>query len=270
MVNHILDKIDTDKQIDYAKTKFNVVTPNKEQLEQARKECVLEASKIFDSAKLRQTILDVKKRNEQIIDKISIDKLIDAGFTAEANDYSRKTIENFKDFIEKNKDEITALQILYSKPYAIRELTFKDIEDLASKIETPPYNLTPELLWSAYKQLEKSKVKDNPKKMLTDLISIIRHTIGQEEMLIPFRDKVTEKFEKWLVAQESSGRKFTLEQKEWLVMIKDQISASMLAKIDDMDYSPFVQKGGRIKLFKLFGDDYEKILSEMHEVLISQ
>ena len=270
MVNHILDKIDTDKQIDYAKTKFNVATPNKEQLEQAKKECVLEASKIFDSAKLRQTILDVKKRNEQIIDKISIDKLIDAGFTAEANDYSRKTIENFKDFIEKNKDEITALQILYSKPYAIRELTFKDIEDLASKIETPPYNLTPELLWSAYKQLEKSKVKDNPKKMLTDLISIIRHTIGQEEILVPFRDKVTEKFEKWLVAQESSGRKFTLEQKEWLVMIKDQISASMLAKIDDMDYSPFVQKGGRIKLYKLFGDDYEKILSEMHEVLISQ
>lgn len=270
MVNHILDKIDTDKQIDYAKTKFNVITPNKEQLEQAKKECVLEASKIFDSAKLRQTILDVKKRNEQIIDKISIDKLIDAGFTAEANDYSRKTIENFKEFIEKNKDEITALQILYSKPYAIRELTFKDIEDLASKIETPPYNLTPELLWSAYKQLEKSKVKDNPKKMLTDLISIIRHTMGQEELLVPFRDKVTEKFEKWLVEQETSGRKFTLEQKEWLVMIKDQISASMLAKLDDMDYSPFVQKGGRMKLYKLFGDDYEKILSEMHEVLISQ
>ncbi len=106
--------------------------------------------------------------------------------------------------------------------------------------------------------------------MLTDLISIIRHTIGQEEMLVPFRDKVTEKFEKWLVEQETSGRKFTLEQKEWVVMIKDQISASMLAKLDDMDYSPFVQKGGRIKLFKLFGDDYEKNLDELHEVLIGQ
>jgi len=53
-------------------------------------------------------------------------------------------------------------------------------------------------------------------------------------------------------------------------MIKDQISASMVAKLDDMDYSPFVQRGGRMKLYNLFGDDYEKILDELHEVLISQ
>jgi len=270
IVNHILDNIDTDRQIAIAKEKFKTDEPTSEQIQQTKKDCILEASKIFDSAKLRQTILDVKKRNEQIIDKISIDQLIDAGFLGEANDYSKKVVENLKDFIEKNRDEITALQILYSKPYKIRELTFKDITDLAMKIQTPPYNLTPEVLWSAYRQLEKDKVKDNPKKMLTDLISIIRHTLGQEEYLVPFGQKVTERFEKWLVGQESSGRKFTTEQKEWLVMIKDQISASMVAKLDDMDYSPFVQKGGRMKLYNLFGDDYEKILEELHEVLISQ
>jgi len=205
-----------------------------------------------------------------IIDSLSIDKLVEAGFDQAAKDASMKTIQNFKEFIEKNKDEIAALQILYSKPYRIRELTFRDIQELASKIETPPYNLTPELLWSAYKRLEKSKVKDNPKKMLTDLISIIRFSIGQEDVLVPFDEKVNERFEKWLAQQESSGRKFTQEQKEWLVMIKDQISASMVAKLDDMDYSPFVQRGGRMKLYNLFGDDYEKILDELHEVLISQ
>jgi len=270
MVNRVLDKIDADKQIEYAKTKFKTEKPNSQQIQEARRECIIEACKLFDSAKLRQTILDVKKRNEQIIDKISIDQLIDAGFVDEANDFSRRAIENFKEFVEKNKDELAALQIIYSKPYRMRELTFRDIEELASKIETPPYNLTPELLWSAYKRLEKSKVKDNPKKMLTDLISIIRHTIGQEEMLVPFSEKVTEKFEKWLAQQESSGRKFSLEQKEWLVMIKDQIAASISATKEDMDYSPFYEKGGLVKLSKLFGDDYEKILSELHEVLISQ
>ncbi|MEK9697689.1 MAG: DEAD/DEAH box helicase family protein, partial [Candidatus Poseidoniales archaeon] len=259
MINKIWDNIDTDKQIAVAKEKFKTEEPTDDQIKETKRECILNASKIFDSAKLRQTILDVKKRNEQILDQISIDKLIDAGFLGEANDYSRKTVDNFKEFIEKNKDEITALQILYSKPYAIRELTFRDIEELASKIETPPYSLTPELLWSAYKQLEKDKVKENPKKMLTDLISIIRHTMGQEEYLIPFREKVTERFEKWLVEQESSGRKFSIEQKEWLVMIKDQISASMIATLDDMDFTPFNQHGGRVKYYNLFGDDYEKI-----------
>lgn len=270
MTNKIFDKIDTDNQIKFAKEKFNTDTPSKEQIITAKKECVLEASRLFDSATLRQTILDVKKRNEQIVDRNSIDKLIEAGYNEEAKNMSMKTIENFEEFLEKNKDEIAALQIIYSKPYKLQELTFNDIQVLASKIETPPYNLTPELLWSAYKRLEQSKVKNNPKKMLTDLISIVRYATGQEEILAPFFDNVNEKFEEWLVKQESSGRKFTTEQKEWLVMIKEQIAASLSATIEDMDYAPFSQKGGRIKLSKLFGDDYKKILSELHEVLIRQ
>jgi type I restriction enzyme R subunit len=71
------------------------------------------------------------------------------------------------------------------------------------------------------------------------------------------------------VKQEKSDRKFTLEQKEWLVMIKDQIATSITASLEDMDDIPFSQKGGRIKLYKLFGDDYEKLLQELHEVLVS-
>jgi len=269
MVNKVLDDIDTDKQIERAKEKFKTKTPTSDQVDQTVHECVSEACKIFDNAKLRQTILDVKKRNEQIIDSLSIDKLYEAGFDEEAKEASMKTIENFKEFMEKNKDELVALQILYSKPFRIRELTFRDIQELASKIETPPYNLTPGLLWSAYKRLEKSKVKDNPEKMLTDLISIIKYSLGKEEMLIPFDEKVNERFEKWISTQESSGRKFTPEQKEWLVMIKDQIAASITATLEDMDGPPFSQKGGRVKLHKLFGDDYDKILQELHEALIS-
>ncbi|QLH09465.1 type I restriction endonuclease subunit R [Candidatus Nitrosotenuis sp. DW1] len=269
LVNKLLDGIDSDNQVTLAKQKFKTDEPTKQQIDQVAKESILEVSKLFDSAKMRQTILDVKKRNEQIIDRISIDKLIDAGFVKEAKEHSEKVVENFKEFIEKNKDELLALQILYSKPYKIRELTFNDIKEIASKIETPPYNLTPEDLWSAYQQLEKSKVKDNPRKTLTDLISIIRFAVGKEEILTPFDEKVTQKFEKWLMEQEKSGRKFTLEQKEWLVMIKDQIATSITASLEDMDDIPFSQKGGRIKLYKLFGDDYEKLLQELHEVLIS-
>lgn len=269
LVNRLLDGIDTDKQVALAKDKFKTDEPTKQQIEQVSLESIKQVSQLFDSAKMRQTILDVKKRNEQIIDKISIDRLIEAGFVKEAKEHSQKIVENFKEFLEKNKDELLALQILYSKPYKIRELTFNDIKEVASKIEMPPYSLTPEELWAAYQQLEKSKVKDNPKKILTDLISIIRFAMGKEEILMPFDEKVTERFEKWLVEQERSGRKFTQEQKEWLVMIKDQIALSITASLEDMDDIPFSQKGGRIKLHKLFGNDYEKILQELHEALIS-
>jgi hypothetical protein len=36
-----------------------------------------------------------------------------------------------------------------------------------------------------------------------------------------------------------------------------------------MDYAPFNQKGGRVKFYEMFGDDYASILKEMHEVLVS-
>lgn len=268
--NRILDGIDTDKQIEKAKEKFQTDKPSDEQLKEVARESVAEASSLFDSAHLRKTILDVKKRNEMIIDNISIDKLEEAGFDEQARQLSAKTVESFKEYVEKNRDELAALNIIYSKPYKMRKFNFKDIKNLANAIKMPPYNLTPELLWSAYQRLDKSKVKDNPAKTLTDLISIVRYSIGQHDLLIPFEDIVNERFSKWFASQESSGKKFSDEQKDWLVMIKEHIAASVSISLEDMDYTPFNQKGGRMKLYEIFGDDCEKILEELHEVLINQ
>ena len=191
IINKVLDGIDSDKQIERAKEKFQTKEPTKEQIAEVAKESVAEACSIFDSAKLRKIIIDVKKRNEMIIDSISIDELEEAGFDEQAKALTAQTVESFKEFLEKNRDELTALNIIYSKPYKMREITFKDIKDLANAIEKPPYNLTPELLWSAYQRLDKSKVKENPAKMLTDLISIVRYSIGKDDLLMPF-DKVVD------------------------------------------------------------------------------
>ena len=151
----------------------------------------------------------------------------------------------------------------------MKELTFSNIRELAEKIETPPNNLTPAQLWAAYKMLEKSKVKDNPVKTLTDLISIVRFSTGNQDMLVPFTQLVDEKFEKWISTQQSSGKPFTADQMKWLVMIKDHIATSVEIKLDDMDYAPFNQEGGQVKFYQTFGDDYASILKEMHEVLVS-
>ena len=269
MINKILDGVSTDNQVNKAKEKFGTEEPTKEQVEEVSKEMICETCQIFDSAKLRKTILDVKKKNEIIIDAISIDELLEAGFDEQAQKQSMKTVESFKKFIEKNKDELTALQIIYSKPMRMREITFRDIRELARSIENPPYNLTPEQLWAAYKKLDKSKVKANPVKTLTDLISIVRFSTGNQDMLVPFTELVDEKFEKLISTQQSSGKSFTEEQMKWLVMIKDHIATSVEIKLDDMDYAPFNQEGGQVKFYQTFGDDYASILKEMHEVLVS-
>ena len=266
----LLDGIDSDKRLEKAKEQFNTLEPTVEQIKDVSKQMIDEACKIFDSTKLRKTILDIKRKNEQIIDDVSIDELLETGFIEQVQSIDKKTIGHWTEFVEKNKDQITALDIIYSKPNRMREITFSEIRDLAHAIEKPPYNLTPEILWNAYQRLDKSKVKNNPVKMLTDLISLIRYSSGKEKSLLPFSEIINEKFEKWLTQQESSGRQFTPEQKEWLVMIKDTITSSVSIGMDVLDDVPFNQKGGRIKFYEIFGDEYEKILEELHEVLINQ
>jgi type I restriction enzyme, R subunit len=265
----LLDGIDPEKRFEKAKEDFHTEEPTKEQIQTVSKQMIDNACKIFDSAILRRTILDVKSKNEQIIDDISIDELLEAGFSEKVQECDEKTVEQWIKFIEKNKDQITALDIIFSKPYKMREITFSDIKELANAIEKPPYNLSTEKLWGAYQRLDKSKVKSNPVKMLTDMIPIIRYSAG-EESLLPFSEIIDSKFEDWLIQQESSGHQFTPEQKEWLVMIKNSITSSVSISIDDLDDVPFNQKGGRVKFYEIFEGDYEKILEELHEVLINQ
>ena len=265
----LLDGINQDKRVEKAKEQFKTAEPTQEQIITVSKQMIDDACKVFDSAALRKTILDVKSRNEQIIDDVSIDELLEAGFSEQVHNLDKKTIKRWSEFIQKNRDQITALDIIYSKPFRMKEITFEDIQNLANAIEKPPYNLTPETLWGAYQRLDKSKVKSNPIKMLTDLIPIIRYSSGKESSLLPFSEIIDERFEQWLVEQESSGKKFTSEQKEWLVMIKNSITSSVSISMDDLDDVPFNQKGGRVKFYEVFGDNYEKILEKLHEVLIN-
>ena len=98
-----------------------------------------------------------------------------------AKEKAQGVIASFKQFIADNKDELTALQFIYGKPYGTRHLTYEAINELADAIEKPPYSVTREQVWQAYQQLEQSKVKKvGAQKLLTDIISLIRFTLGTD------------------------------------------------------------------------------------------
>jgi type I restriction enzyme R subunit len=65
---------------------------------------------------LRNRLIEIKKSHEQVMDE-SPDEVTTAGFDHAATERARATVESFKAFIEEHKDEITALQILYSRPH---------------------------------------------------------------------------------------------------------------------------------------------------------
>jgi type I restriction enzyme R subunit len=218
---------------------------------------------LASNPELRIKIVDFRRSYEQLIDEGSIDTLRHAGYSTER---ARKTVDDFRKFIENNKDEITALQILYSRPYSQR-LSFKDIRDLANAIERPPHQWTPEGLWTAYEALDKSKVHGSGQRVATDLVSLVRFALGQEEELVSFPEKVNERFATWLLQQEHAGRPLTDEQHRWLVEIRDHIAASLEISTEDLDYTPFVERGGIGKAFEVFGDQLTPLLDELNEVL---
>jgi len=193
---------------------------------------------------------------------------VHAGFDTSAREKAQTLVESFQQFIEQNKDEITALQIIYNQPYGQRQVTYEQIRQLADAIARPPHNLTTERLWQAYEQLETSKVRGaGPQQLLTNVISLVRFALGETDVLEPFPEMVNRRFQQWLEEQQQAGREFTPEQREWLVMIKDHITTSLSIEVDDFEYTPFDGKGGQLKAVQLFGRELNSILIELNAVL---
>jgi type I restriction enzyme R subunit len=222
-----------------------------------------DAVKPLHNPALRNRLIELHKTTEQTIDTVSKDEVTEAGFSAEALEKAKGLVTSFEQFIKDHKDEITALQILYSKPYKSR-LRFEQIKELASIIEKPPYLWGVDRLWSAYAALEKSKVRGaSAQKILTDLVSLIRFALHQENELEPFAEHVQKRYEEWL----SKQKKFTEEQRRWLEMIKEHIIGSLSIEKDDFDSVPFKPEGGLGKAYQLFGEELYSLMDELNEVL---
>jgi type I restriction enzyme, R subunit len=80
-------------------------------------------------------------------------------------------------------------------------------------------------------------------RQLTDIVSLIRYALHQEDELIPFPDKVKARFTNWVAQQENNGRKFTPDQMRWLEMIRDHVATSVEITPDVFNYTPFAEQG---------------------------
>ena len=248
-------------------------------------------------------LLESKRRDREItIDHLASDEVISADYDEEK---AKGLITNWKQFLEDNQDEITALQILYNKPHAKRHLVYEELKALAEAIARPPYHIAPAEVWSAYEHLEKRPLTRNPVKVLTNLISLVRHTADPElTPLAPFPELVNERFDRWISQQQNpeSGdlsakasateeavasslntenlklktSRFTAAQLVWLRVIRDYIALNGAFATDDqtayLDAWQSVDSDEGVPLAvarKAFGGDPKDIIEELNEVLVA-
>ncbi len=241
--------------------------------EELREEVRAEAQKnLADTAsetfygELNEYIENVRRMHEQIIDTFNTDVVTKTEFDSFSREKAQELIKDFEAYILANKDEIIALSIFYDQPYRRRELTFKMIKELYDKLRLEKPIFEPHYVWEAYTQLEEVK-GNSPKNELAALVSLIRRVCRIDDVLTPYSHTVDKNFQDWAFKKQAGTLKFNAEQMEWLRMLKEHIATSFHVGIEDLDYTPFDAKGGRGRMFELFGEDMTGIIDELNEVL---
>ncbi|MCC6855563.1 MAG: DEAD/DEAH box helicase family protein, partial [Microbacteriaceae bacterium] len=267
----LVEGLDPDRQVAEARRGFAVAEdaePTEAQIKQAAEALLKRATEpLATKPTLRALLVDLKRELEQVIDEVSQDELLEVGASPEAKEKARSLVADFERFIEEHKDEIDALQFFYAQPYSKR-LSFQDIKALAEAIKAPPRAWTPERLWRAYETLRKDQVRGaSGKRLLTDIVSLVRFATHRDDELVPFGERVRARFEAWMAQMENRGRAFTAEQRRWLEMMRDHIATSLEMTVEDLDYAPFAEAGGRGKAVQVFGEDLREVLDELNGAL---
>jgi type I restriction enzyme R subunit len=212
-------------------------------------------------------LIKIHQTSEQVIDVISRDRVLFAGASQQTTQKAEQVTRSFRDYIEKHKAEITALQLLYSRPYRHR-LTEPMLKELEKKLREEHAAWTEDRLWDAFASVAPKKVKGRSQAgRFADLVALVRFALEREQVLQPFAQTVNQRFIEWIERNISKDIVFTPEQRAWLELIRDHIATAISIEPNDFNYAPFSQRGGLGKAHQLFGADLPKLLDELNEVL---
>ena len=265
IVRDLLDAIDADKVEADAIAAGNA-EPDDSDMRAAREERIKRAANVFTGPVIN--LMDtIRRDNEQTIDHDSLDTLVRAEWAGDVAANAQKIAQDFEDYLKRNRDEIEALTIYFTQPARRAEVTYAMIKDVMAKLREDRPLLAPLTVWHAYAHLDDYK-GENPVNELTALVALIRRVSGLDETLTRHSDRVRQNFQTWILNRHAgAGEKFSDEQMDWLRMIRDHLATSFTIERDDLDMAPFDAHGGLGRMYVLFGDGMDEVMSEVNEAL---
>ena len=121
-------------------------------------------------------MIEIHRAYEQTIDTVSQDTLIRAEFSgAEADELTR----SFREYIEEHRDEITALQVLYQRPYRQRLSLRRNQGAGRRAAESAPVMDLRRGCGTPTEQLDRDRVHGSGQRVLTDIVSLVRYAVGE-------------------------------------------------------------------------------------------
>ena len=259
LIRGLVDAVDPDVQHEWL---FNVPEEQKQQKIQELIDKAIEP--IADAPQLRQRILELRAAHDRVIDEVSADSLLEAGGVVDTS-RARTIVESWQKYLDDNRNEITAIQLAYEAGGP--RIDFQFLQDLAVRIERPPYNWTPDVIWNAYVTLGTPERHSSPQRTVTDLVSLLRLTVGTDDELVPYADRVQEKYATWLIQQANAGVHFTESERWWLDRMVQVIAGSAGITAEDLDESPFTERGGVDGALRDLGNRAGELVEELNAEL---
>jgi type I restriction enzyme R subunit len=219
---------------------------------------------IAGGPELRNRIIELRAAHDRVIDEVSADALLEAGGVVDTS-RARSIVESWQQYLDEHRNEITAIQLAYEA--GAKRIDFQFLQDLAVRIARPPYNWTPDIIWSAYVTLGTPERRRTPHHTITDLVSLLRLTVGTASELVPYADRVQEKYAAWLTQQAQVGVHFSETERWWLDRMVQVIAGSAGITAEDLDESPFTERGGVGGALRDLGDRAADLIDELNSEL---
>ena len=123
-------------------------------------------------------------------------------------------------------------------------------------------------LWQAYAALDASKVKGaSRRRILTDLVSLVRYAMHQENELVPYPERVAANFRAWMAQQQAAAMRSPTSSvggwRRW-----PSTSPATSASRPRILATPFDQRGGLGKVHQLFGP-VPTVIDELNRELVA-
>ena len=190
----------------------------------------------FSNPKLRELILTLKQQNDQVIDNVTQDaaarsRLLRSRPRARAQD--RRHLRAVHRAAQgRDHGAADPLQPPDQGAAQVRrpEGTGRHAARPAAPDRAKPSSGRPTPRWT------RAKVKGaSTRRILTDLVSLVRYAMHQENELVPYPERVAANFKAWMAQQQTAGKAFTDEQRWWLEKMAEHIASNLGIEVDDFE-----------------------------------
>ena len=155
----------------------------------------------------------------------------------------------FSKYVRENPEQVEAIEILLQRP---ADWNTEALSELKRKLLSTQEHFSEGTLQTAHKLIYN--------KELADIISMVKHAINENELLLNAEERVNGAFE--IV---TSGATFTDDQMKWLERIRMHLIKNLSIDKSDFDLLPIFQRGGGwVAADRVFDSNLESFLHEVN------